>query len=156
MSRRRRADKRKILPDPVYGSENLSRFVNLVMVSGKKSIAEKIVYKVLASLKENEHDNPLEKFEEALDKVGPMVEVKSRRVGGATYQVPIAVRAERKVRMAMNWVIKAARSRHEKGFSARLLGEIKDVLAGRGASLKKREDMHKMAEANKAFAHYRW
>lgn len=156
MSRRRRAEKRDILPDPVYGSKLLAQFINLVMKDGKKSIAEKVVYRVLEKLKEHEGDNPLEKFEEALDKVGPTVEVKSRRVGGATYQVPIAVRPERKIRLAMSWIIKAARSRHEKGFIARLLGELKDIIGGRGASLKKRDDTHRMAEANKAFAHYRW
>ncbi len=156
MSRRRQAEKRSILPDPVYGSELLAQFINLIMKSGKKSIAEKTVYEVLEKLKEHGDDNVLNKFEDVLDKVGPLVEVKSRRVGGATYQVPIEVRPIRKFRIAMNWVIKSARKRHEKGFVARLLGEFKDVLAGRGASLKMREDMHKMAEANKAFAHYRW
>lgn len=166
MSRRRRAEKRSILPDPVYGSKLLAQFVNLVMVDGKKSIAEKVVYKVLSNLdQENQSTDEggsgsiagaLGKFETALEKVGPLVEVKSRRVGGATYQVPVAVRPDRKVRLAMSWIIKAARGRHEKGFSSRLLGELKDVLAGRGSSLKKREDTHKMAEANKAFAHYRW
>jgi len=156
MSRRRRADKRNILPDPLYGSQLLAQFINLVMKSGKKSIAEKVVYQVLDNIKENEHDDALIKFEDVLDKVGPMVEVKSRRVGGATYQVPVEVRPVRKTRIAMSWVIKSARKRHEKGFIARLTGEMKDIMAGRGASLKIREDMHKMAEANKAFAHYRW
>lgn len=156
MSRRRKAEKRDILPDPVYGSKLLGQFINLVMVSGKKSVAEKMVYEVLNKLKVKESDSPIEQFEEALDLVGPSVEVKSRRVGGATYQVPIAVRPDRKLRLAMSWIIKAARSRHEKSFIAKLLGEIKDILAGRGASLKKRDDTHKMAEANKAFAHYRW
>lgn len=169
MSRRRKAEKRDVLPDPRHGSKLLTKFVNLVMVDGKKSIAEKVVYDVLDKLNKepatkseeadgsnSEFTGPLARFEEALDKVGPMVEVKSRRVGGATYQVPIAVRPDRKIRLAMSWVITAARSRHEKGFSARLLGELKDVLAGRGASMKKREDTHRMAEANKAFAHYRW
>lgn len=171
MSRRRKAEKRDVLPDPVYGSKMLAQFVNLVMISGKKSIAEKVVYNVIENLnkepmpKTDSSDGEqgsgsvggaLARFEQALDKVGPLVEVKSRRVGGATYQVPIAVRSDRKIRLAMSWVIKAARSRHEKGFSNRLLGELKDILAGRGASLKKREDTHKMAEANKAFAHYRW
>lgn len=156
MSRRRQAEKRSILPDPVYGSEVLAQFINLVMKSGKKSIAEKIVYDVLDSLKDNSNTNPIDKFMDALDAAGPTVEVKSRRVGGATYQVPIAVRPERKIRLAMQWIIKASRARHEKGFIARLLAEIKDILAGRGATLKKREDTHRMAEANKAFAHYRW
>jgi small subunit ribosomal protein S7 len=156
MSRRRRAEKRSILPDPVYQSEVLAQFINLIMKSGKKSVAEATVYKVLENLKENDNDSPIAKFEEILDKVGPLVEVKSRRVGGATYQVPIEVRPVRKFRIAMSWVIKSARKRHEKGFIARLTAEFKDVIAGRGASLKIREDMHKMAEANKAFAHYRW
>lgn len=156
MSRRRRAEKRDILPDPVYGSKLLAQFINLVMVSGKKSVSEKIVYEVLNKLKDKESDSSISLFEEALELVGPSVEVKSRRVGGATYQVPIAVRPDRKLRLAMSWIIKAARSRHEKGFISQLLGELKDILAGRGASLKKRDDTHKMAEANKAFAHYRW
>lgn len=156
MSRRRQAEKRSILPDPVYGSNLLAQFINLIMKSGKKSIAERTVYKVLDSLKENESDDVLAKFEDILDKVGPLVEVKSRRVGGATYQVPIEVRPVRKSRIAMTWVIKAARKRHEKGIIARLTGELKDALGNRGAALKMREDMHKMAEANKAFAHYRW
>jgi small subunit ribosomal protein S7 len=156
MSRRRRAEKRDILPDPVYGSKLLAQFINLVMVDGKKSVSEKIVYEVLNKLEEKESDNSLSQFEKALESVGPSVEVKSRRVGGATYQVPIAVRPDRKLRLAMSWIIDAARKRHEKGFIAQLLGELKDILAGRGASLKKRDDTHKMAEANKAFAHYRW
>ncbi len=163
MSRRRRAEKRSILPDPVYGSKILAQFVNLVMVDGKKSIAEKVVYQVLDSLDGDSSEDGSEgaagaigRFESALEKVGPLVEVKSRRVGGATYQVPVAVRPDRKTRLAMSWIIKAARARHEKGFASRLLGELKDILAGRGTALKKREDTHKMAEANKAFAHYRW
>ena len=156
MSRRRQAEKRNILPDPVYGSHLLAQFINLIMKSGKKSVAERTVYAVLEKIKENPNDDALAKFEEILDKVGPLVEVKSRRVGGATYQVPIEVRPVRKTRIAMSWIIKSARKRHEKGFIARLIAEFKDIIAGRGASLKIREDMHKMAEANKAFAHYRW
>lgn len=156
MSRRRRAEKRVILPDPVFGSTLLAKFINLVMQDGKKSIAESIVYKVMDNIKESDNQNPLEKFEEIIDKVGPLLEVKSRRVGGATYQVPIEVSPERKVVLAMRWIIKSARKRGEKGFIARLTSEFKDIVAGRGASLKIREDMHKMAEANKAFAHYRW
>ncbi len=155
MSRRRQAEKRSILPDPVHGSELLAQFMNLIMKSGKKSVAERTVYKVLENIREGQN-NALTKFEEILDKVGPLVEVKSRRVGGATYQVPIEVRPIRKTRIAMSWIIKAARKRHEKGFIAKLTAEFKDIIAGRGASLKMREDMHKMAEANKAFAHYKW
>lgn len=156
MARRRRAEKRSILPDPVYGSEIVAQFVNLVMVDGKKSLAENTVYEVLNTIKENEHEDSLATFEDILDRVGPMVEVKARRVGGATYQVPIEVKPSRKRRIAMSWVIKAARKRPEKGFTARLAGEFKDIKAGRGASLKMRDDMHKMADANKAYAHYRW
>jgi small subunit ribosomal protein S7 len=156
MSRRRQAEKRNILPDPVYGNKILAKFMNLVMKHGKKSIAEQVVYKVLDNLKEATKENPLEVFQQIIDKVGPMLEVKSRRVGGATYQVPVEVTNERKTALAMRWIINAARKRSEKGFAARLLAEFKDILAGRGSALKVREDMHKMAEANKAFAHFRW
>jgi small subunit ribosomal protein S7 len=157
MSRRNRAPKRSILPDPVFGSQTIAKFVNMIMLDGKKSIAERIVYGALESLKHRHNGaSEVELLEQALDAVRPIVEVKSRRVGGATYQVPIEVREERGVTLSMRWVIDAARARGDKTMADRLANELHDALEGRGAAIKKREDTHRMAEANKAFSHYRW
>jgi small subunit ribosomal protein S7 len=156
MPRRREVPKRVILPDPKHGSEMLAKFVNMVMERGKKSIAEKIVYGALGAMEEKGKSNPVEVLEQALDNVRPVVEVKSRRVGGATYQVPVEVRAVRRNTLAMRWIIDSARKRSEKSMARRLAGELLDAAESRGAAVKKREDVHRMAEANKAFAHYRW
>ena len=157
MPRRREVPKREVLPDPVYGSTLLAKFMNQLMKDGKKSVAEKIVYGALDAITEKtKGKKALEVFENALDEIKPMVEVKSRRVGGATYQVPIEVRSDRAVTLSMRWLIDAARARREKSMAARLSGEILDAIEGRGSAMKKREDTHRMAEANKAFAHYRW
>ena len=155
MHRRRVAAKREILPDAKYGSKVLAKFMNHVMEDGKKSVAEKIVYGALATVSKNGAD-ALETFEKALDAIAPMVEVKSRRVGGATYQVPVEVRAERRAALAMRWLVEHARKRGEKSMALRLAGEISDAAQGRGSAVKKREDVHRMAEANKAFSHYRF
>ncbi len=156
MARRKAAPKRDVLPDPKFGSETLTRLVNVLMVDGKKSVAEKIVYSALERVTEKAGNEALEALDKALEAVRPAVEVKSRRVGGATYQVPVEVRTERRTALAMRWLVEAARKRSEKGMGLRLAGEIIDALAGRGSAVKKREDTHRMAEANKAFAHYRW
>lgn len=156
MPRRREVPKRALLPDPKYGSEMLAKFVNMVMDRGKKSIAEKIVYGALDAMAERGKGEPLELLEHALDNVRPVVEVKSRRVGGATYQVPVEVRSARRNTLAMRWLIDAARKRNEKSMARRLAGELLDAAESRGTAVKKREDTHRMAEANKAFAHYRW
>jgi len=159
MSRRAQAPKRIILPDPVYGSETLSKFMNMIMESGKKSVAERIVYGAIEQISERRKmpaDKAVEVLEEALENVKPMVEVKSRRVGGATYQVPVEVRAVRRQTLAMRWVIDAARARGEKSMAQRLANELMDAAESRGTAVKKREDTHRMAEANKAFSHYRW
>jgi len=157
MSRRRESGKRSILPDPKFGSLMLAKFVNMIMVDGKKSTAEKIVYTALETITEkNKDDTSVEVFQKALDNISPHVEVKSRRVGGATYQVPIEVRSERRQALAMRWMIEAARKRGEKSMARRLAGEVLDAFESRGSAVKKREDTHRMAEANKAFAHYRW
>jgi len=159
MSRRAQAPKRLILPDPVYGSETLSKFMNMVMESGKKSVAERIVYGAIDQISDRRKmpaDNAVEILEQALENVKPMVEVKSRRVGGATYQVPVEVRAVRRQTLAMRWLIDAARARGEKSMAQRLANELMDAADSRGAAVKKREDTHRMAEANKAFSHYRW
>lgn len=157
MPRRRIIAKREILPDPKYGSQILAKFVNHVMVRGKKSLSERIVYGALDQVSDRlKSSDPLEVFEKALEMVQPLVEVKSRRVGGATYQVPVEVRAERRNALAMRWLVDAARKRHEKSMPLRLAGEIMDAVDGKGAAVKKREDVHRMAEANKAFSHYRF
>jgi small subunit ribosomal protein S7 len=156
MPRRRVAAKREILPDPKYGSELLAKFINMVMESGKKSVAEKILYGALDTVTQRGKGEPLELLERALDNVRPAVEVKSRRVGGATYQVPVEVRPIRRNTLAMRWLIDAARKRSEKSMAQRLAGELMDAAESRGSAVKKREDTHRMAEANKAFAHYRW
>ena len=156
MPRRREVPKREILPDPKFGSDTLAKFVNIVMKSGKKSVAEKIVYGALDVVTERSSKDAIEMFEKALENVSPMVEVKSRRVGGATYQVPVEVRPARRTALAMRWLNDAARSRGEKSMGLRLAGEILDAAESRGSAVKKREDTHRMAEANKAFSHYRF
>ena len=156
MSRRREVPKRDILPDPKFGSTQITKFVNMIMRDGKKSTAEAIMYKALGSISEKGKGESLEVLDHALENVSPMVEVKSRRVGGATYQVPVEVRADRRVTLAMRWIIDAARKRGEKSMQLKLAGELMDASENRGSAVKKREDTHRMAEANKAFAHYRW
>ena len=156
MSRRRAAIKRSVIPDPRFGSEMLTKFMNLLMFSGKKSVAEGIVYGALDVIGTKGHEEPLDVLSKALENVQPRVEVKSRRVGGATYQVPVEVRPSRRVALAMRWLIDAARKRNERTMAAKLAGELLDAFEGRGAANKKREDVHKMADANKAFSHYRW
>jgi len=156
MPRRRVAAKREILDDPKYGSLILAKFMNHVMESGKKAVAERIVYGALDKVKERKNSDPLEVFEKALDAIAPLVEVKSRRVGGATYQVPVEVRPSRRNALAMRWLVDAARKRGEKSMALRLAGELMDAFEGKGAAVKKREDVHRMAEANKAFSHYRF
>ena len=156
MPRRRVVAKREILPDPKFGSQQLAKFINHVMVSGKKAVAEKIVYDALDAVASKGHDEPLEMFDKALEAIQPMVEVKSRRVGGATYQVPVEVRPSRQVALAMRWLVEYSRKRGEKSMALRLAGEIVDATEGKGAAVKKREDVHRMAEANKAFSHYRF
>jgi small subunit ribosomal protein S7 len=156
MPRRREVPKRHILPDPKFGSTQLTKFVNMLMRDGKKSTAESIMYEALEVIGQKAAGTELEVMEQALDNVSPMVEVKSRRVGGATYQVPVEVRAERRTTLAMRWIIDAARKRGEKSMEAKLAGELKDASENRGSAVKKREDTHRMAEANKAFAHFRW
>ncbi|MCT2531541.1 30S ribosomal protein S7 [SAR92 clade bacterium H921] len=156
MPRRRVAAKREILPDPKFGNVTLAKFMNHVMVSGKKSVAERIVYGALDIVEERLKKSPVEVFEEALDNVAPLVEVKSRRVGGATYQVPVEVRPSRRTALAMRWLVDYARSRGEKSMPQRLAGELIDAVQGKGGAVKKREDVHRMAEANKAFSHFRF
>ncbi len=156
MSRRRRPEKREILPDPKFGDVVLSKFMNSVMVDGKKSVAESIVYGALDTVETRAKKDPLQVFHDALNNVKPGIEVRSRRVGGATYQVPVEVRTERAQALAIRWLISASRARSEKTMSARLSGELLDASNNRGNAVKKREDTHRMAEANRAFSHYRW
>jgi len=157
MPRRREVPKRTILPDPKYNSEMLAKFINMVMERGKKSIAEKIMYGAMDEMVERKKGaDPMELLDQALDNVRPVVEVKSRRVGGATYQVPVEVRSVRRTALAMRWIIEASRKRSEKSMVRRLAGELLDASDNRGSAVKKREDTHRMADANKAFAHYRW
>lgn len=156
MPRRRVVAKREILPDPKYANQTVAKFINHVMVSGKKSVAERIVYGALTRLEERDRRDPVEVFERALEAVAPFVEVKSRRVGGATYQVPVEVRPSRRQALAMRWLVDAARARGEKSMAARLAGELLDAAEGRGTAVKKREDTHRMADANKAYSHYRY
>ncbi len=173
MPRRREVPKREILPDPKHHSELLAKFINVLMVSGKKSVAEKIIYGALTVMEErikkakksdDEGDSGsstgtssvLRYFEDALDNVRPSVEVRSRRVGGATYQVPVEVRTDRSIALGMRWIVQAARGRGEKGMMLRLAGELMDAYESKGSAVKKREDTHKMAKANQAFAHFRW
>jgi small subunit ribosomal protein S7 len=156
MARRRRPEKRVILPDPKFGDQVLSKFMNSVMLDGKKSTAEGIVYGALETVETRAKKDPLQIFHDALNNIKPGIEVRSRRVGGATYQVPVEVRAERAQALAIRWLISAARKRSENTMSARLSGELLDASNNRGNAVKKREDTHKMAEANRAFSHYRW
>lgn len=156
MSRRRVSEKRVILPDPKYHNEIVAKFINHVMVSGKKAVAERIVYGALDLVQKREASDPLEVFEKALEEVAPITEVKSRRVGGSTLPVPIEVRPSRRVALAMRWLVDSARSRNEKTMASRLASELIDAANGRGGAVKKRTDMHRQAEANRAFAHYRY
>ncbi len=156
MSRRHAAEKREVLPDAKYSDVVLAKFMNSLMISGKKSVAESIVYGAFGIVEQKSGNNPLEVFHEALDKIKPDLEVRSRRVGGATYQVPVEVRADRAQALAIRWLINSARGRSEMTMMERLSGELLDASNDRGGAVKKREDTHKMAEANRAFAHYRW
>jgi small subunit ribosomal protein S7 len=156
MSRRRRPEKREILPDPKFGDQVLSKFMNNLMLAGKKSVAEGIVYGALDSMESKAKSDPVQLFHEALNNVKPQIEVRSRRVGGATYQVPVEVRPERGQALAIRWLIASARSRPETTMAARLSGELLDAANNRGNAVKKREDAHRMADANRAFSHYRW
>jgi small subunit ribosomal protein S7 len=156
MPRRREVEKREILPDPKFGNVEVSKFMNAIMVSGKKSVAERIVYGAFDQISKKSGKDPLEVFSIAMNNVRPIVEVKSRRVGGANYQVPVEVRPSRRTALAMRWVRDAARKRGEKSMGARLAGELLDASEGRGAAMKKREEVHRMAEANKAFSHFRF
>ncbi len=156
MSRRRVAEKRENLPDPKFGDQTLAKFINMIMKSGKKSVAERIVYGALNEMGGKGKGEPLELFSKALDNVKPIVEVKSRRVGGATYQIPVEVRQARSVTLAMRWLVDAAKKRSEKNMGLRLAGELLDASENKGSAIRKREETHKMAEANKAFSHFRW
>ncbi|MBE9567284.1 MAG: 30S ribosomal protein S7 [Proteobacteria bacterium] len=156
MPRRREVPKREVLPDPKFGSTQITKFVNMIMKSGKKSVAETIMYNALDRINDKAAGEPMDVLDKALENVAPMVEVKSRRVGGATYQVPVEVRVNRRTTLAMRWLIDAARNRGEKSMQLKLAGELMDASENRGNAVKKREDTHRMAEANKAFAHFRW
>jgi len=156
MPRRRDVPKRTILPDPKFGNGTLAKFINVLMQDGKKSVAERIVYGALDQVASKSNDDPLEIFTRALENIRPVVEVKSRRVGGATYQVPVEVRLTRRTALAMRWLVDASRKRAEKSMGQRLASEILEAADNRGSAVKKREDTHRMAEANKAFSHYRW
>jgi len=156
MSRRRRPEKREILPDPKFNDQILSKFMNNLMLDGKKSVAESIVYGAMETMETRGKANPVELFHSALDNVKPQIEVRSRRVGGATYQVPVEVRPERAQALAIRWLITAARNRSETTMAARLSAELLDAANNRGNAVKKREDTHRMADANRAFSHYRW
>lgn len=156
MPRRRVVAKRETLPDPKFGDVTLAKFMNHVMISGKKSVAERIIYGAMDIVKTKLNREPLEVFVEALENIAPLVEVKSRRVGGATYQVPVEVRSARRTALAMRWLVEYSRKRGEKSMPARLAGELIDASQGKGAAVKKREDVHRMAEANKAFSHFRF
>ena len=156
MPRRGYVAKREVIADPMYNSKLVTKLINNVMLDGKKTVAQKIVYDAFDIIKEKEQKNPLEVFEAALDNVMPVLEVKARRVGGATYQVPLEIRPERRQTLGLRYLVTYARKRHEKTMAEKLAGEILDAIAGNGGAFKKKEDMHKMAEANKAFAHYKW
>ncbi|MBB3063560.1 MULTISPECIES: 30S ribosomal protein S7 [Microbulbifer] len=156
MPRRRVVAKREVLPDPKFGNVTLAKFMNHVMISGKKSVAESIVYGALDMVSEKLNKDPIEVFEESLENIAPMVEVKSRRVGGATYQVPVEVRPSRRMALAMRWLVEFSRKRGEKSMAQRLANEMIDASQSKGGAVKKREDVHRMAEANKAFSHYRF
>ncbi|MGL2420855.1 30S ribosomal protein S7 [Helicobacter pylori] len=154
--RRRKAPVREILGDPVYGNKVVTKFINKMMFNGKKSVAEKIIYKAFNKIEEKSGEKGIEVFEKALERVRPLVEVRSRRVGGATYQVPVEVRASRQQSLSIRWILEATRKRNERMMVDRLANELMDAASDKGAAFKKKEDVHKMAEANKAFAHYRW
>ena len=156
MPRRREVPKREILPDPKFGSVDLAKFMNVVMLAGKKAVAERIVYGALEQVQTKSGKDPIEIFNNAINNIKPLVEVKSRRVGGANYQVPVEVRPVRRLALAMRWLREAPKKRGEKSMNLRLAGELLDAAEARGAAMKKRDDTHNMAEANKAFAHYRW
>jgi len=156
MSRKGHKSKKKILPDPKFNDKLIAKFVNKIMEGGKKSLAERIVYGALDKAHEKLHDDPLKIFKKALDNVKPVVEVRSRRVGGATYQVPMEVRPERRISLGLRWLVLYSRARGERTMADRLAGEIMDAFNSRGNAVKKRDDIHRMAEANKAFSHYRW
>jgi small subunit ribosomal protein S7 len=156
MPRRREVPKREILPDPKFGSVDLAKFMNVVMLAGKKAVSERIVYGALEQVQTKSGKDPIEIFNNAINNIKPLVEVKSRRVGGANYQVPVEVRPVRRLALAMRWLREAAKKRGEKSMNLRLAGELLDAAEGRGAAMKKRDDTHKMAEANKAFSHFRW
>ena len=156
MPRRREVPKRTILPDPKFGDQTLTKFINVLMLDGKKSTAERIVYGALDQVATKTKEDPIEVFTKALENVRPVVEVKSRRVGGATYQVPVEVRPQRRTALAMRWLVEAARKRGEKSMGGRLANGLMEAADNRGIAVKKREDTHRMAEANKAFSHYRW
>ena len=156
MPRKGYVAKRDVLPDPMYNSKVVTKLINNVMLDGKKAVAQEIVYGAFDIIKEKEEKNPLEVFEAALDNIMPVLEVKARRVGGATYQVPLEIRPERRQTLGLRYLVTYARKRHEKTMAEKLAGEILDAIAGNGGAFKKKEDMHKMAEANKAFAHYKW
>ncbi|MCQ2767806.1 30S ribosomal protein S7 [Helicobacter pylori] len=154
--RRRKALVREVLGDPVYGNKVVTKFINKMMFDGKKSVAEKIIYKAFNKIEEKSGEKGIEVFEKALERVRPLVEVRSRRVGGATYQVPVEVRASRQQSLSIRWILEATRKRNERMMVDRLANELMDAASDKGAAFKKKEDVHKMAEANKAFAHYRW
>lgn len=156
MPRRKVVSKREVLPDPKFSDISLAKFINVIMKDGKKSTAERIVYGALEYVASNKGSDGLDVFQKAIENISPMVEVKSRRVGGATYQVPVEVRAERRIALAMRWLAEAARKRGEKDMGARLAGEISEAFDGKGSAVKKKEDTHRMAEANKAFSHFRF
>jgi small subunit ribosomal protein S7 len=156
MPRRAEVPKREVLPDPVYNSQLVSKFVNAIMINGKKTVAERILYDALEIVGEKTGEDPMKIFKKAVDSVKPAVEVKSRRVGGSTYQVPIEVRPNRRLALSFRWLLESSKRRGEKTMKQKLAGELMDAAENRGAAIKKREDTHRMAEANKAFAHYRW
>ena len=156
MPRRREVPKREILPDPLYNSQLITKFVNVVMMDGKKTVAERLLYDALDIIRERTEEDPVKLFKKAIDNVKPAVEVKSRRVGGSTYQVPVEVRPSRRLALSMRWLIQSALRRSEKTMNLRLANEFMDAASNRGAAIKKKDDTHRMAEANKAFAHYRW
>ena len=156
MPRRRVVAKREVLPDPLYNSQLLTKFVNVVMRDGKKTVAEKIVYQALETVRQRTQDDPMKVFKKAVENVKPAVEVKSRRVGGSNYQVPVEVRPARRLALSMRWIIQSAEKRGEKTMRLKLAGELLDAAENKGGAMKKKEDTHRMAEANKAFAHYRW
>ena len=156
MPRRREVPKREVLPDPLYNSQLVTKFVNVVMRAGKKSVAERILYDALETVKERTQDDPVKVFKRAIENVKPAVEVKSRRVGGSTYQVPVEVNPSRRLALSIRWIIQYAQARGEKTMKAKLAGELLDAAENRGGAIKKKEDTHRMAEANKAFSHYRW